>query len=502
VTEGGTTSAEAVAVTVGSPPTAHLDAALGGATRARIRLRPLVRRVLVGADIAGFSLAYLAAAWEDHHLAGRVSSGVFLLSLPVWLAAAQAFGLYDRDARRPDHSTLDELGRLVQLVTVGTWCGLIGIWALSGHIPMAAGVVFWALSVALVAVARTIVRAGLRRRDDYVQKTIILGAGEVGQLVARKLVQHPEYGVRVLGFVDANPRPMRGELASVRVLGPPGDLVDLARSSGAERIIVAFSRDHDDKLVHLVRSVRQLGVQIDVVPRLFDTVGPLGELHFVEGLPLVSLYRAEESRLARSLKRAVDILGASIVLLVSLPFFAWVAFRIKRDSPGPVFFRQVRLGQGQRTFTLFKFRTMTIDADDGPHREYIRQIMDAGASPAENGLYKLERHEDVTRVGRWLRRTSLDELPQLINVIRGEMSLVGPRPCIPYETELFEPHHFDRFLVPAGMTGLWQVSARARATLKEALDLDAAYARNWTLGLDLWLLARTPLTLFRGGATT
>ena len=128
--------------------------------------------------------------------------------------------------------------------------------------------------------------------------------------------------------------------------------------------------------------------------------------------------------------------------------------------------------------------------------------MNVAAAPAANKLYKLDRSSDVTRIGAWLRRTSLDELPQLINVICGEMSLVGPRPCIAYETELFEPHHFDRFLVPAGMTGLWQVAARARSTFKEALDLDAAYAQSWSLTLDAALLARTPLALLRDKATT
>jgi len=197
----------------------------------------------------------------------------------------------------------------------------------------------------------------------------------------------------------------------------------------------------------------------------------------------------------------IDVVIGGAVLLLTLPLFAWIAWRVKRDSAGPVFFRQVRLGAGQRSFTLLKFRTMAADTDDAPHREYVRQIMTAGASPTGNGLYKLDRRAEVTKFGAWLRRTSLDELPQLLNVLRGEMSLVGPRPCLAYETELFEPHHFDRFLVPAGMTGLWQVTARARATLAEALDLDAAYARSWSLGLDLWLLIRTPIALLRGGTT-
>jgi lipopolysaccharide/colanic/teichoic acid biosynthesis glycosyltransferase len=150
---------------------------------------------------------------------------------------------------------------------------------------------------------------------------------------------------------------------------------------------------------------------------------------------------------------------------------------------------------------MLKFRTMSVNTDATAHREYIRQIMDTNAVPQSNSLYKLDRRDAVTRIGSWLRRTSLDELPQLINVLRGEMSLVGPRPCIPYELELFEPHHFDRFLLPAGCTGLWQVTARSRSTFREALDLDVAYVRSWSLRLDCRLLFHTPLLLLRRTGT-
>jgi lipopolysaccharide/colanic/teichoic acid biosynthesis glycosyltransferase len=188
-------------------------------------------------------------------------------------------------------------------------------------------------------------------------------------------------------------------------------------------------------------------------------------------------------------------------LLVTAPLFTYIAWRIKRDSPGPVFFRQVRLGQNQREFTALKFRTMKVDVDTSKHREYIARTMDPKVAPRGNGLYKLEREDAITDSGRWLRKTSLDELPQLINVLLGDMSLVGPRPCIDYETEHFLPHHFDRFLVPAGITGLWQVTARAQATFREALDMDVAYARGWSLGLDLRLLCRTPLQVLARKAT-
>jgi lipopolysaccharide/colanic/teichoic acid biosynthesis glycosyltransferase len=143
-----------------------------------------------------------------------------------------------------------------------------------------------------------------------------------------------------------------------------------------------------------------------------------------------------------------------------------------------------------------------VDTDAAAHSEFIRRTMAARATAEANGLYKLDRTDAVTRVGRWLRRTSLDELPQLINVLRGEMSIVGPRPCIPYETEHFEPHHYERFLMPQGMTGLWQVTARANATFREALDMDVAYVRGWSLALDLRLLLRTPLQLLRQRSAT
>jgi lipopolysaccharide/colanic/teichoic acid biosynthesis glycosyltransferase len=155
----------------------------------------------------------------------------------------------------------------------------------------------------------------------------------------------------------------------------------------------------------------------------------------------------------------------------------------------------------QEEFTVLKFRTMRVGTDDAAHRDFIKQTMSSSATPTTNGLYKLEREDAVTPFGRFLRRTSLDELPQLINVLRGEMAMVGPRPCLAYETEHFSPHHFERFDVPQGITGLWQVTARAHATFGEALDMDVLYARSWSLGLDIGLLLRTPIHILRRKGT-
>jgi len=294
---------------------------------------------------------------------------------------------------------------------------------------------------------------------------------------------------------------MQDDLEHVAVLGAPQELPEMIRLFDVERVIVAFSNSSAEETLELVRSLNDLPVQVDIVPRLFELVGPSVKIDTLEGLPLVELPPPSLTRSSRWIKRAIDASAAAFALLLTAPLFAYIALRVKLDSPGPVFFRQKRLGQGQREFEVLKFRTMKVGADSSEHRDFIRASMDPRTAPSTNGLFKLEREDVVTRSGRWLRRTSLDELPQLINVLRGDMSLVGPRPCIDYEIECFEPHHFDRFLVPAGITGLWQVTARAQATFKEALDMDVAYARGWSLGLDLRLLLRTPLQVFGRRAT-
>jgi exopolysaccharide biosynthesis polyprenyl glycosylphosphotransferase len=478
----------------------------------QVALRPsahgrwkLVTRALVCSDVVALLLAYVVAeliAGDDLGKAVGLQLLAFVTTLPLWTLGAKLYGLYDRDVRRADHSTVEDLVPAFHLITVGVWFGVVGGWLVGRHWQMSAIAAFWVTALAMFVVARAITRSIVRTRGAFVQNAIIVGAGDVGQLVGRKIQHHPELGIRLVGFVDGDPKTMRADLDGVPLLGTPAQIVEIVKDRGVERVIVSFSNDRHDDLLELVRALRGLDVHIDVVPRLFEAVGPAVGLHTVEGLPLVELPPVRVSQWSRATKRAIDLVGAAVLLALLSPLLVWITWRVRRGSHGPALFRQTRLGNDMREFTLLKFRTMVADADEAPHRAYVREIMDTGAAPNGSKLYKLERADEVTKVGAWLRRTSLDELPQLINVVRGEMSLVGPRPCIPYETEVFEPHHFDRFLVPAGMTGLWQVTGRANTTLKEALDLDAAYARNWSLRLDLWLLARTPSVVLRGRKAT
>ena len=205
----------------------------------------------------------------------------------------------------------------------------------------------------------------------------------------------------------------------------------------------------------------------------------------------------------RAGKRWLDLLlaGAAVVVLSPLLAVLWVA--VRSTSPGPALFRQERVGRGGRPFTVMKFRTMSLDNDDSIHRDYVRQLLTATEPEqgGERGLYKLERDPRVTPVGAFLRRTSLDELPQLFNVLRGEMSLVGPRPCLAWECELYRDGDHARFAVPPGITGLWQVSGRSRLSMRQALELDVEYARRQSAALDVSILLKTIPSLLRSNAT-
>jgi exopolysaccharide biosynthesis polyprenyl glycosylphosphotransferase len=470
----------------------------------RIRRGWLVRRALLAADATGLLLAFFLTELlfvNDPRVGGigiGLESVIFVCSLPVWLVAAKLYGLYDRDEERATHSTADEVVNVFHLVTVGVWFYYATSWLVGfSHPNQAKLATFWVLAFTAMIAMRLAARALARRHPAYIQNAVIVGAGDIGQLIARKVIQHPEYRINLVGFADANPKQMRRDVAGVPVLGTLADVDEIVQANAVDRVIVSFSQDRDEQFLDLVRALRVHDVQIDVVPRLFDTVGPSSSVHSVEGLPLISVASVRISRSSRVLKRCIDVVGASLLLVLTAPLLCVIAVLIRRDSPGPAFFRQVRLGMDMRRFTLLKFRTMYEGTDHAPHFDYLKGIVALKALPADNNLYKLDRSAEVTRVGGWLRRTSLDELPQLLNVLRGDMSLVGPRPSIPYEVELYAPHQLERFAVPAGLTGLWQVEARAHSTFGEALDLDVAYVRGWSLGLDLRLLLRTPLLMFR-----
>ena len=272
--------------------------------------------------------------------------------LPVWVVLAKLYGLYDRDEERADYSTTDDLAGVFILVTVISWLYIVGTVAFGLPIPNIVGVtIFWGSAVPLITLARISARGIARRHPVYVQNTLIVGAGDVGQTIARKFLKHPEYGVNVAGFVDTQPRERCPGLEQLTLLGSPDELRDIVRACEIERVIIAFSNESDDSVATLVRSLDDLGVQVDVVPRLFDVVGSAFDVHSVEGLPLIGLRPARLSNSSTVLKRLIDVIVALVAVVVLAPIcLLIVALLIKIDSPGPIFFRQLRMGANGRTF--------------------------------------------------------------------------------------------------------------------------------------------------------
>jgi exopolysaccharide biosynthesis polyprenyl glycosylphosphotransferase len=287
-----------------------------------------------------------------------------------------------------------------------------------------------------------------------------------------------------------------------------GHFVELARvihESGAEAVVVCGQLSNG-QLADVTNAAHAAECQLLTLPCGTSVPGVEPVIVWRRGQPLMELTAPTLKGWQLAVKQAVDLVGATVGLVVAAPLMAVVALAVKLDSPGPVFFRQERVGTGGRRFGVFKFRTMVNGASDAAHRELVSRMLagdekeTARAGKGSTRVYKLLGDERVTRVGRLLRRTSVDELPQLFNVLRGEMSLVGPRPPIPYEIEAYAHWQYDRLEVRPGITGLWQVSGRNLLTYGQMCELDVEYVRNWSLWLDLMILLKTiPVVLFNSG---
>ena len=462
----------------------------------------LVRRALVLADALGLVLAFLFA---ELLFGGKGAQGpfntsietlLFLATLPGWLIVAKLYGLYDRDQQRADHTTSDDIGAVIHMVTMGTWLFFAVTWIVRFASPEPAKLVaFWITAVVLLPVARVAARAFCRGRLAYLQNTLVYGAGDVGRTVAHKFLQHPEYGVNLVGFVDSSTADLSAPKA-VPVLGLSEDLHDVVEAFQIDRVVVAFPAEGHDRVIERVRSLSDLNVHVDVVPTLLDVISPRVDVHAVEGLPLIGLPSFALTQSQRRLKRAMDVVLSSIGIVLLTPVFALIALVIKLDSRGPVFFRQVRMGEDEKPFLMLKFRTMKADAD-ARKVEFAHLNKHAGPG-GDSRMFKISGDPRVTRVGRFLRRYSLDELPQLLNVLKGEMTLVGPRPLIPDEDRYVDEWARKRLDLKPGMTGLWQVLGRNEIPFGEMMKLDYLYVTSWSLWLDIRLLLRTLPLMLKG----
>ena len=398
-----------------------------------------------------------------------------------------------------------------ELVTVvsATSLGAIGLIALAAFLdpgadpaPLIARA--WLFGTMYVAGGRLLLgvtRRQLRAAAAIGRPTLIVGAGQIGARVERRLERQPELGLRPVGYLDADPAPL--DMVPERrapVLGGPDDLERVAREAGVRHVVLSFGTTPDRQLLPLVRECERLDIQVSLVPRLFESVNVHVSPEHIGGLPLLSLRSVDPRGWRFGVKHALDRIAAAILLAILAPFMAAIAVAVRLSSPGPVLFRQRRVGRDGREFELLKFRSM---ADLGGGSAAWVQRLDLDAKLRDRAPGGPEGDDRRTRLGAFLRRHSLDELPQLINVLRGEMSLVGPRPERPDLAERFGLHverYGERHRVKSGITGWAQVHGlRGQTSLKDRVEWDNYYIENWSLGLDLRILAMTVASAFRSG---
>jgi exopolysaccharide biosynthesis polyprenyl glycosylphosphotransferase len=447
----------------------------------RMSHRSLVRHVLVVVDAVGAAIAVtvgLTLADPDGRAGAQIPYAIASVAALVLLL--KLYGLYDRDANRVSSSTVDDVPGAFHAVLI--W--VLALWALlkvaDDRLVLAQAATVLPLALAAILGLRAVTRRAVRMVAAP-ERVIVVGGGPEAAMLARKIDAHPEYALDAVCYVADEGN---GDLpGGVPWQGSVADLPDLCRRHAVERVIMADPAIEGPQLTSMVRDANDANVKVSVVPHVVDVLGPSTELDDIEGMTVLGISAPRLSVSSRALKRTLDLVVSTILLVLLIPLLPIVALAIKLDSPGPVFFSHERLGQGGRLFRLFKFRTMVVDAE-----ARADDLRDQSRHPV---WLLVDRDPRITRVGNFLRHTSIDELPQLLNVLRGEMSLVGPRPM---------PARIDRHItgwgrrrldLKPGLTGLWQVLGRTEIPFEEMIKLDYVYVTNWSLWGDVRLLVRT-----------
>jgi exopolysaccharide biosynthesis polyprenyl glycosylphosphotransferase len=414
-----------------------------------------------------------------------------LLLPPVAMVLLLARGMYRKRMRT---FVLDGIAPVVGAISIAVMAvAMLGVYAGGDRLAPSVPAHLWLLALVGTGggrVALLVLQRQARARGLIGRATLIVGAGNVGMRVARRLIDSPQYGLRPVGFLDADPlAPAHAGDREVPVLGRPADLEWIASMTGATHVVLAFSSETDEKLVPLARRCEELGLEVSLVPRLFESVNDRFQYESLGGLPLLALRSTDPKGWQFAVKHAVDRVCAALLLTVCAPLLAAVAVAVRLDSTGPIVFRQRRVGRDGHEFDVFKFRSMRPD-------DHAKFRPDHGAAPG--GVEGADRR---TRIGKLLRRTSLDELPQLFNVLRGDMSLVGPRPERPEFVDLFK-HDLDRYgdrhRVKSGITGWAQVNGlRGQTSLADRVEWDNYYIEHWSLPFDAKILALTVVAVFK-----
>jgi exopolysaccharide biosynthesis polyprenyl glycosylphosphotransferase len=449
----------------------------------------LFRRMLLAADVLAIVAAFALAIELS---GGRLHLGrICLAGLPLVVVGAKLFGLYDRDEAVIRKTTLDEVPKLFQVATL---CALIA-WLADrplgyGELTRTDVLFLWLALASLLVVGRCAGRA-VALWVAPVERCLFIGGSAAERAIRSRMSNHGGVRAEVVAHVDLHEiAPWSTDAFSHDKLC---EIRDLAKALDVHRAIVAPSDSEAGEMLDLVRTLKAVGIRVSVVPRLLQVVGSSVIFDDLHGVTLMGVRRFDLTRSSGMVKRAFDLMGASLGLLVVSPLMIAVAVAIKLDSKGPVFFRQLRVGREECRFGLFKFRTMVPNAEQLKH-----SLVDL--NEAQEGLFKIAEDPRVTPVGKFLRKTALDELPQLFNVLRGEMSLVGPRPLILDEDQRIEGWSRRRLALHPGITGHWQILGPASVSLREMVAMDYLYVANWSLWTDVKILLRTvPHVLCRRG---
>jgi exopolysaccharide biosynthesis polyprenyl glycosylphosphotransferase len=480
VSGGVRTEAKVAAPPVEAPADFHV-AGSGMPAREVLRRDQLFRRSLLVADLTAFVLAVAILA-EFSQRSVRIT-WVGIAGLLAVFVGTKIIGLYDRDEALLHKTTLDEAPKLFQVATLGALCAwLAGGFIIGGGIlGRGEALVLWLLLLVLLVVARGSARAFALSLAP-VERCLFIGDRQSAETIRSKLDDDHGLKAELVGAIDPNEAPLwAADGASAARLG---EIRVLARDLDVQRAVVAPDGFEPEKMLDLFCTLEAIGVKVSVLPRMLEVVGSSVEFDDLHGVMVMGIKRFALTRSSTFVKRSFDLVGTGLGLLAIAPVMAAIALAIKLDSRGPVFFKQRRVGRHGRHFEVYKFRTMIPDAD--ALKESLRS-----RNEAKDGLFKIADDPRITRVGKLLRKTSLDELPQLFNVIRGEMSLVGPRPLVVDEDQHVKGWYRRRLELMPGITGPWQILGPARVPLREMGAMDYLYVANWSLWGDVKILLRT-----------
>lgn len=408
---------------------------------------------------------------------------VYVIALAIWMIVFTAANVY---APKQTARLIHELQAVIT-ASAAAWLGFVGALYLSYRIISRLQMVYFGvLVVGLICLHRILVRGYFKwigGRSYDARRVLVVGTGKTGRETAEMVQSYAWAGFYLAGFVRAGEGPS-DEVPAEKILGSIAEIEEIVTGHQIGEVIIALPSETPLDIRELVYDLQKLPANLRLVPDFFDLAFLQLQVEDFGGMPLLSLKEPVLTPFQRLVKRAFDLLVTSAGMVVVLPVITLCAIAIKLDSPGPVFFKQERIGEGGKPFRMWKFRTMVVDAEQRQHE--VISYDEEG-----NILHKRADDPRVTRVGRFLRRTSIDELPQVFNILRGEMSLVGPRPEMPWLVEKYKPWQRKRFEVPQGLTGWWQISGRADKPMHLHTEEDLFYIRHYSLWLDIKILWRT-----------